>query len=105
MVVVIVFASSIVMADTNSYDNYGEITFDADNDGFYDIRSVDNLQSIANDLENKYELVQDIDTTKTQNWNDNGTGGYYEFSPIGSSSSGYGFARTFDGEPFWRYYF
>jgi len=55
------------------------------------IESIEELQKIGADpgypLNGQYVLGNDIDASRTRTWNDNGTGGFYGFAPIGPNST------------------
>ena len=53
----------------------------------YIITNVNQLQEMNNHKTAYYALGNDIDASATRTWNDNGTGGYYGFLPIGTSST------------------
>ncbi|NQT32969.1 MAG: hypothetical protein HQ594_04780, partial [Candidatus Omnitrophica bacterium] len=58
----------------------------------YMVRDVFDLQAMDQDMYKHYKLAGNIDATPTQNWNDNGAGGFYGFAPVGSY-----FYRTLEG--------
>lgn len=53
------------------------------------------LQGMVGNLGGKYVLGADIDASATSGWNSNGSGGYYDFAPVGSQASS--FTGVFDG--------
>lgn len=55
------------------------------------------LQAINNDLNENYELSQNIDCSATSTWNSNGSGGYYGFDPIGDELNLGKFRGTLNG--------
>jgi len=61
----------------------------------YIIKTIGQLQLMKDNLTAYYALGNDIDASATTTWNDNGTGGYYGFFPIGTSATK--FTGSFDG--------
>jgi len=61
----------------------------------YLITNVYELQGMEDDLSGDYILVNDIDASVTHTWDENGTGGYRGFEPIGEQFDE--FAGSFDG--------
>jgi uncharacterized membrane protein len=62
----------------------------------YKITNVGQLQEMKNNLSASYILMDNINASATITWNDNGTGGYYGFEPIGVEANQ--FAGSFDGK-------
>ena len=65
------------------------------------ITSLADLQKIGNDpgypLNGQYVLGNDMDASSTRTWNDNGTGGFYGFAPIGPTAAT-PFIGSFNGQ-------
>ena len=66
------------------------------------ISTIEQLQKIGGDnasypLNGYYVIEGNIDASATRYWNDNGTGGYYGFAPVGANSI-HPFSGTLDGQ-------
>ncbi|MCX5847207.1 MAG: filamentous hemagglutinin N-terminal domain-containing protein [Deltaproteobacteria bacterium] len=54
------------------------------------------LQNMSSGLTGYYALRQNVDASATSTWNDNGSGGYYGFAPVGYDPD-WKFTGVFDG--------
>jgi cysteine-rich repeat protein len=86
---------NVVNGDGCSFDCFIEDVEDTDGDGYLEISTCQQLQSMREDLTADYELVRDVDCSDTVNWN-----GGKGFEPIGWQMSGENIVgvESFEGE-------
>jgi len=96
----LIFITMLLIITTSLYADGTEPT-DTDSDGKREVSTLDHLIWISTNTSGwsySYEQTANIDASSTTTMNDNGSGGYYGFSPIGNGVIK--FTGSYDGDGF-----